>query len=154
MSNYTRWYREGTVSGSAGSSTVTGTDTYWKTAGLNTGDILKLGGNDYEILSVQSDTQLTISGTLGNAVTNSSYAIIRNFTATMSSKIASQVSGLLGDYARYLDTSMATIYGKSAYEIAKANGFTGTEAQWLESLKAAEEWTTLNDRTQILTTGS
>lgn len=154
MSNYTRWYREGTVSGTAGSNTVNGTGTYWKTAGLNTGDILKLGGNDYEILSVKSDTQLTISGTLGNAATNFSYAIVRNFTATMSSKIASEVAGLLGDYARFLNTEMATIYGKSAYEIAKANGFTGTEAQWLESLKAAGEWTTLNARTLPLTEGN
>ena len=151
MSDYTRWYREGTVTGSAGSNTVTGTGTYWKTAGLNTGDILKLGGTDYEILSVASDTKLTISGTLGNAASNSSYAIVRNFTATMSSKIAAQVSTLLGDYAHYLDTEMATIYGKSAYEIAKANGFTGTEAEWLSSLIGAGQWDTLNARTQFLT---
>ncbi len=151
MSNYTRWYREGTVSGSAGSNTVNGTGTYWKTAGLNTGDILKLGGNDYEILSVKSDTQLTISGTLGNAAANSSYSIIRNFTSTPLSKIASDVAGLLNDYARFLNTEMATIYGKSAYEIAKANGFTGTEAEWLQSLIGAGQWNTLNERTLMLT---
>jgi hypothetical protein len=29
------------------------------------------------------------------------------------------------------------IYGKSAYEIAVAHGFNGTEEEWLESLKAA-----------------
>ena len=150
MSNYTRWYREGTVSGTAGSNTVNGTGTYWKTAGLNTGDILKLGGNDYEILSVNSDTQLTISGTLGNAATNSSYSIIRNFTSTPLSKIASDVAGLLNDYARFLNTEMATIYGKSAYEIAKANGFTGTEAEWLNSLIGAGQWDTLNARTAFI----
>ena len=28
-----------------------------------------------------------------------------------------------------------TLHGKSAYEIAVINGFSGTEAEWLESLK-------------------
>ena len=61
MSNYTRWYREGSVSATNGSSTITGTNTYWKTAGLHPGDILKLGGTDYEITGVTDDTHLTIS---------------------------------------------------------------------------------------------
>lgn len=30
------------------------------------------------------------------------------------------------------------IYGKSAYEIAVAHGFEGTEAEWLESLKGED----------------
>ena len=145
MSEYTRWYREGSVSGTAGTNIINGTGTYWQTAGLNTGDILKLGGLDYEVLAIKNDSQLTISGTLKESVSSSSYAIVRNFTATMTSKVASEVAGLLGDYARFLNTEMATIYGKSAYEIAKAHGFTGTEAEWLESLKAAGELTELKN---------
>lgn len=38
---------------------------------------------------------------------------------------------------RYVDSVIAgagSLQGKSAYEIAVANGFKGTEAEWLESL--------------------
>ncbi len=151
MSNYTRWYREGTVSATNGSNVITGTGTYWKTAGLNTGDILKLGGNDYEILTVTDNTHLTIAGTFGGVSSSGmAYAVVRNFTSTMQSKVAANVAGLLEDYAKYLNTSTATIYGKSAYEIAVAKGYTGTESQWLESLIGGGQWQTLNARTQIL----
>ena len=148
MSEYTRWYREGTVTGSAGSNAITGKNTYWKTAGLNPGDILKLGGNDYEVLSVTDDTHLAIAGNLSSAFNGASYAIVRNFTANMSSKIAAHVSELLNDYARYLDTEMATIYGKSAYEIAKAHGYTGTETEWLNYLIGAGKWVELKSQTE------
>ena len=153
MSNYTRWYREGTVSATTGSNVITGTGTYWKTAGLNTGDILKLGGNDYEILSVTDDTHLTIAGTFGGVTASGmAYAVVRNFTSTMQSKVAANVAGLLEDYAKYLNTSMATVYGKSAYEIACAKGYVGTESQWLESLIGAGKWDVVDARTSFLDT--
>ena len=152
MSNYTRWYREGSVSATSGSSVITGTGTYWKTAGLNTGDILKLEGNDYEILSVTDDTHLTIAGTYGGTSGDGmAYAVVRNFTSTMQSKVAANVAGLLEDYAKYLNTSMATIYGKSAYEIACAKGYVGTESQWLDSLIGAGKWNELDERTKVMT---
>ena len=174
MSTYTRWYREGTVSATNNSSTIIGTNTYWLTAGLHTGDILKLGGSDYEILSVIDDTHLTIASVFSGATgEGKSYAIVRNFTSTMQSEIAAKTSELLGDFVRYIDSDMQSIHGKSAYEVAvangytgtqaewleslsaygvaKDNGYTGTEAEWLESLKADNEWTTLNTRTQPLT---
>ena len=148
MSTYTRWYREGTVSATAGSNVITGTDTYWETAGLNAGDILKISGTDYEILGVTDNTHLTIAGTYnGTSITDASYSIVRNFTAHMPSRIAAQVSELLLDFTKYIDTNMQSIHGKSAYEVAVQNGYTGTEAEWLESLKAAGEWAELDART-------
>ena len=40
------------------------------------------------------------------------------------------------DFAHYIDKEHSTITGKSAYELAKDNGYVGTEAEWLESLSA------------------
>ncbi len=155
MSNFTRWYREGTVSATNGNSIITGTNTYWKTAGLHPGDILKLGGTDYEIVTITDDTHLTISPAFaGVAGDGKAYSIIRNFTSTMQAEIASNTAELLGDFRRYVDSDMQSIHGKSAYEIACANGFVGTEAQWLSSLIGAGEWDTLNERTEVLSYAS
>lgn len=158
------------------STAVTGTSTYWKTAGLKAGDMFTLdnGGSFFEIASISSDTALTLkTAYTETTATGSTYAIVRNFTSTMPADIAAQTAELLGDFRRYIDADMQSIQGKSAYQVAKDNGYTGTEAQWLESLKAAGEWnsastrltelemttsghttsiTTLNTRTEILTT--
>ncbi len=44
--------------------------------------------------------------------------------------------GYAGTEAQWLE-SLGGIPGKSAYEVAKAGGYAGTEAQWLESLRGA-----------------
>ena len=49
-----------------------------------------------------------------------------------------------------MNTQTATLYGKSAYEVACSNGYVGTEAQWLEGLKAAGEWQARNTRTAFI----
>lgn len=154
MSDYTRWYTDGTASPTNGSTTVSGKGTYWLSAGLNPGDLLTFdnGQSFKEIASIVSDTSLKLARAYdGNTETDTSYAIVRNFTSTMPSKIAAQTAELIHDFRKYMDNDLQKLNGKSAYEIAKANGYTGTEAQWLESLKAAGEWTTLNNRTEILT---
>ena len=136
MSTYTRWYRDGSVTLTKGSNAVVGVNTYWMTAGLNPGDIFKVDGVDYEIVSITDNTHLTIAGNYtGTTGSDKAYAIVRNFTATMPSKIASQTSELLGDFAKYIDTDMQSIHGKSAYQIACEKGFTGTESEWVQSLK-------------------
>ena len=177
MSTYTRWYRDGSVSVTKNSNVVTGTSTYWLTAGLNPGDIFKVDGVDYEIVSITDNTHLTIAGNYaGTTGSDKAYAIVRNFTATMPSKIASQTAELLGDFAKYVDTDMQSIHGKSAYQIACDKGYVGTESEWvsslkglsayavavengyegtaeewLEALKADNEWATLDSRTAPLT---
>ncbi len=145
---YTRWYREGTVKVVNGSTAVTGYNTYWLTAGLNPGDIFSIDGvSDFEILAVSDNTHITLkSAFTGNSADGIPYHIIRNFTAHMPSQIAAQTAELYGDLMRYWEQDTQTIHGKSAYEIAKLHGFTGTEAQWLESLKGAGEITTINTK--------
>ncbi len=136
--NWSRWYREGTVSVTNGSKIVTGSDTYWLSAGLHAGDIFSLDGvTDYEIDAVSSNTQLTLTTAYsGSSSSGESYSIVRNFTATLPAEIAAKTAGLIGDFTKYIDTDMQSIHGKSAYEVAKANGYVGTEAQWLESITA------------------
>lgn len=140
MSINTRWYRYGTISINKGSKTVTGTNTYWSSAGLNPGDIVKIDGVDYELAEVIDNNTLMLSTEYRKeTILNQQYAIIRNFTATPMSRIAAQISEILSVHQRLLDMTLSTINGKSAYEIAIDNGFIGTEAEWLESLKAADE---------------
>ncbi len=137
MSTYTRWYRDGSVSVTKNSNAVVGTNTYWLTAGLNPGDIFKVDGVDYEIVSITDNTHLTIAGNYaGTTGTGKSYAIVRNFTATTLPRIASQTAELLGDFSKYIDADMQSIHGKSAYQIACDNGYVGTEAEWVQSLTA------------------
>ena len=50
----------GTVTVTAGSPTVTGVGTGWLAANRGRGDRFSVGGSDYVILSVDSDTQLTL----------------------------------------------------------------------------------------------
>ena len=138
MSRYTRWYRDGTGNFTNGSTEVTGSGTYWETAGINPGDLLEVdnSGIFYEIASINSDTSITLARAYqGNTVTDSAYAVVRNFTATMPSKIAAQTAELIGDFRKYVDTDMDRLTGRSAYETAVQNGYVGTTAQWLESLK-------------------
>ena len=136
--NWSRWYREGTVNVTQGSRIVAGSDTYWLSAGLHAGDIFSLDGvTDYEVDSVESNTSLTLrTAYIGSTSTGESYSIVRNFTATLPAEIAAKTSGLIGDFIKYIDADMQSIHGKSAYEVAKSNGYAGTEAAWLESLSA------------------
>ena len=43
-----------------------------------------------------------------------------------------------GDYIKDKPTEMEVVRGYSAYQVAVMNGFEGTEAEWLESLKGAQ----------------
>ena len=138
MSRYTRWLRDGAITASKGSTAITGSGTYWETAGINPGDMLEVNNSGlfYEIATINSDTSITLARAYqGDTVSGAAYAIVRNFTATMLSKIAAQTAELIRDFKKYVDTDMDRLTGRSAYEIAQQKGYTGTEAQWLESLK-------------------
>ncbi len=177
MAEYTAWYRAGTVALTRTSKIVTGTNTYWLSAGLHQGDIFSVDNvTDYEIQSVDSNTQITLKTPYAGMTTSeSAYSIVRNFTAQMSSEIAARTAALLNDMRRYVDADMQSIHGKSAYqiacdkgfagtesewveslkglsayEVAVLNGFNGTVEEWLEALKAAGEWSTLDERTETL----
>ncbi|MBQ3654497.1 MAG: hypothetical protein II954_08780 [Synergistaceae bacterium] len=150
--DYTRWYRVGTVALTIGSKIVIGTDTYWLSAGLNPGDLFTVDGAQfYELDSVTDNTHLTLkTAYAGATTTETTYSIVRNFTASLPARIAANTAELLGDFAKYIDTDMQSIHGKSAYEIAVKKGFTGTESEWLESRIGAGEWDVLDARTKFI----
>lgn len=76
------WYRAGTVSVTQGSPVVTGSQTAWL-AEVSPGDAFLLGGllYLYEIVSVDSDTQLTLYDPIASATASGqSYAVQRLFS--------------------------------------------------------------------------
>lgn len=73
-------YTAGTVTVASGSTSVTGTGTAWKANNRGRGDRITIGANSYVILSVDSDTQITLASAAVAAATNSAYTIARQFT--------------------------------------------------------------------------
>ena len=140
---HTAQYRQGTVSATTGSTKITGSNTKFLTAGINPGATFRIDskpGYAYEVKEVVSDTEIQLKTSwLGQSVSGATYSIDRNFQSSMNANIAAGVTALIGKYEEYIDADTATINGKSAYEVAVANGYTGTVAQWLESLKASAE---------------
>lgn len=147
--NYTRWYRTGTTTVTKNSTAVVGQNTYWASAGLNPGDLFSLdAGQWYEIDSIIDNTHLTLKTAYAGAnAAAATYQIVRNFTASMQADIAARTADLVNDLRQYIDTDMQSIRGKSAYEVAVANGYVGTEQQWLDSLVGAGKWQELKTST-------
>lgn len=92
------WYRNGTVSTTNGSSTVTGVTTYWATAAnkpavgdIFTGDDSKI----YEIIEITDDNTIVLDRAFTTTSSGASYAIIRNTSATTNTRLAAQVSATL-----------------------------------------------------------
>lgn len=151
---YARWYSDGTVAYTKGSTAIIGTNTFWLSAGVKAGDIF-VDPNDkiYEITAVNDSTSITLGKSYaGDTGTGKGYSIIRNFNGTMSPTLAKRVSILLNEFEQRYDLDMKTITGKSAYDLAKDLGYSGTLAQWLESLKAAGEWSAASERLTTLET--
>ncbi len=143
----TAWYRPGTVTVTNGSTTVSGNGTKFLTAGINAGAALRLDARgDYalEIDRVVSDTEIQlVKPYVGQTASNQAYSIDRNHQSTLPADLSARLSKAIGNWEARYDTDMATITGKSAYEIAVEEGYVGTKAQWLASLQATGELTAL-----------
>ena len=171
----TSWYRTGSVALTSGSTTVTGTDTIWTAAGIKPGAVFRVDGSyvDFEVLEVVDDTHITLRTPFtGATASGKSYSIDRNHQSTPLADLAADVASVMHKYEAHIDAQTNTVTGKSAFElavengyvgtvqdwlaqqsaygVAVRNGFTGTEAEWLESLKADNEWSTLDERTAQL----
>ena len=140
----TLWVRSGTVSVTNNSTKVTGVGTNWTTKGINPGATFRIDGLPYacEVKCVVSDTEIElVKPYYGTSASAQSYSIDRNFQSTLPAKIAAEVTDLVGIYEQVRDGVYLTIEGKSAYQVAVANGYSGTVTQWLESLKGAGDYT-------------
>lgn len=99
------WYRQGTISVTNGIATVTGIGTAWGAANTHPGDVLLApDGKLYEILSVDSVTQLTIKPTFSNQTGyqgttdtsgNAKYAIAPLVGSTTTADLAQRISAIL-----------------------------------------------------------
>ena len=153
----TLWYRLGTITVTDGSTKVTGVGTHFTTAGINPGATLRVDGRPYayEVKSVISDTELELAKPYyGGNISAASYSIDRNFQSTTNANISAGIAALIGIYEQVRNGTIRTIEGKSAYQVAIANGFTGSESQWLESLKGAREITDINTKLSRIFTNS
>lgn len=76
-------YRAGKASVTNDSATVTGSGTFWL-ANISQGDAFTVAGSNviYDVASVQSDTQLTLSTPYsGTTISEATYAVTRDFTS-------------------------------------------------------------------------
>ena len=134
-------YRTGTATVTQGSTTITGQNTRWSTAGINPGANFYLDGNAYpnEIKSVDSDTQITLAKPyIGSSASAQSYSIDRNFQSSQNAAIAARQAALLGEYEMIRDGQVVNINGKDAYEVYVEQGGTKTRAQFKEVFDANE----------------
>lgn len=69
-------YSTGTVTCSINTQTLTGTGTSW-IANIQKGDLVTIGNNTYNVLTVDSDTQIRLVQNLTAAVSDSAYTITR-----------------------------------------------------------------------------
>lgn len=75
-------YTAGSVSATAGSPTVTGTGTSWRSANRGRGDRIRIDLTDYVILSADSETQLTLTSPfLGATGSAKPYTISRHYSS-------------------------------------------------------------------------
>jgi hypothetical protein len=97
------WYRQGSVSVTNGSATVTGSGTAW-IANVEIGEgFLGPDGRIYEIVSVASNTSLTIGQTyLGSTVSGQNYVIVP--TQSYIRDLAAQAATLVNSYSNIVNT--------------------------------------------------
>lgn len=94
------WYKSGTISVAANSTTVTGVDTLW-TVEVKTGDIFTVDASQwYEVADVVNDNELTLATAFPSALTNSPYAVIRNFARQTPADLALSISTLVNKWER------------------------------------------------------
>ncbi len=107
------WYTTGTISVTNGSPTVYGTGTLWVDTGtLNAGDITLIGSTLYQVQSIQSNTQLTLSSNfLGTTASGASYAIIP--IGLLPSALAQQVKSTLASASTALASAVLNTAGQA-----------------------------------------
>ncbi|WP_417623042.1 phage head spike fiber domain-containing protein [Parasphingorhabdus sp.] len=101
------WYRVGTVNVTAGSQSVTGVGTNWQNdvISIAIGDIFTLDTKTwYEVTAVNSDTSITLDRAFeGSTFSGENYAIIRNTSGTILTRIAGQISVQFNQKQLFLD---------------------------------------------------
>lgn len=114
------WYRVGTVNVVGGSQSVVGVDTNWQNdvIAIAIGDAFTVDAKTwYEVIAVNSDTSITLDrGFEGSTGTDKSYAILRNTSGTILTRIAGQVSVQFNQKQLFLDELRTWLNSDNATE--------------------------------------
>ncbi|EJG1613412.1 hypothetical protein CFE14_RS07125 [Vibrio parahaemolyticus] len=100
------WYRRGTVTVTDGSKEVVGVGTLWVDAGNKplAGDIMFIAGRIYEIESITDNEHLSLFRPFtGVPPANGEYAIIRNTSVTIATRVAAMVAAAINSKQVLLD---------------------------------------------------
>ncbi|MBH0034624.1 hypothetical protein I6F43_08005 [Pseudoalteromonas sp. NZS71_1] len=101
------WYRVGKVNVTNNNQSVVGVDTNWQNdvIAIAIGDVFTLDAKTwYEVTAVNSDTSITLDrGFEGSTGENETYAIVRNTSGTILTRIAGQVSVQFNQKQLFLD---------------------------------------------------
>lgn len=115
--SYQRWYRQGTVTLTAGATAVVGTTTAWA-ADIRPGDAITVDGTRWaEIDSVTDNTHLTLTQPWGGASGTTGYAIDRR---SLLRQISSDAGARVADYIARLRAMPAVGVG-DANKLMRAN---------------------------------
>ncbi|MFW1047528.1 hypothetical protein ACEV8G_13715 [Vibrio parahaemolyticus] len=100
------WYRRGTVTVTDGSKKVVGVGTLWMDAGNKplAGDIMLIAGGIYEVESITDNEHLSLFRAFnGVPPANGEYAIIRNTSVTIATRVAAMVASAINSKQVLID---------------------------------------------------
>ncbi|MGP9420191.1 tail fiber domain-containing protein [Ewingella sp. AOP9-I1-14] len=126
------WYRDGTVRVTNGSATVTGTGTLWgdNKQGIGPGQMLLVPAAGtvqvYEILRVDSNTQLTLKDNFVGTTSAASVYAIPSFYTDSVPDFARRLSAQLGYYQSQMDGWQQIMTGSGSVTLTTPNGQTVT----------------------------
>lgn len=139
------WYRTGTVTVTNGSAAVTGVGGIWLSQAA-AGDLFTIDGTKfYEILTVNSDTSITLQTTYtGTTQSGIAYAIVRNFTSTLSAGLAASIADLVANWNSQLEEVSATVFR------GVGGGITDDTAAWNAAIVAGKPISLVAGRRYLL----
>ena len=101
------WYRVGAVNVVSGQQAVTGVGSNWQNdvTAIAVGDIFTLDAKTwYEVIAVNSDTSITLDREYeGNTQNSANYAIVRNTSGTILTRVAGQIAVQFNQKQLFLD---------------------------------------------------
>ena len=113
-------YRTGTVTTTAASAIVTGTDTLWRN-NVTAGDLFTVSGTNvyHEIASVDSQTQLTLAAAYPTTFFGKEYVIVSDFTPNRGYPCVNQSdlrsAEIFTRALRMIDADMGLVYGPATW---------------------------------------
>lgn len=143
------WYKAGSVTSVAGTNVITGTGTLWSNPifGIAPGQMIFVPGAGqvviYEILAIDSDTQIRTSSNSASSITDSDYAIVTTVSNSMSD-LARRTAVQLALYQKLLEdwqqittgTGLITLVAPDGTEVTiSALGDLTADVEWLQENK-------------------